>query len=95
MLHVQDMSPLENMHVASSFQIMYGTEKLNFKFVDHLDMDSRNILRASMIDLILGELSALLVWHFICNLRNSVPTAFFMLRLPSLLRSYPTMGPTL
>ncbi|KAK9862181.1 hypothetical protein WJX84_011393 [Apatococcus fuscideae] len=47
-----DMSPLENMHVSSMFRMLHGDEKL--QFAAHLSLESRQLLRASMIDLILG-----------------------------------------
>ena len=48
------MSPLENMHVSSMFRLLYGNQ--NLQFADHLTLESRNLMRASMIDLILGKL---------------------------------------
>ncbi|KAK9862175.1 hypothetical protein WJX84_000227 [Apatococcus fuscideae] len=47
-----DTSPVENMHVSSMFRVLYGKENLHF--AEHLNVDSRNLLRASSIDLILG-----------------------------------------
>ena len=50
----QDISPLENMHVSSMFRLLYGNQYL--QFADRLSLESRNLMRASMIDLILGKL---------------------------------------
>ncbi|KAK9843277.1 hypothetical protein WJX74_009626 [Apatococcus lobatus] len=47
-----DISPLESMHVSNSFQVMYASSGPTF--VDPIAPDARNLLRASIIELILG-----------------------------------------
>lgn len=49
----QDMSPLENMHTSSMFKLLYGTE--NLRFAAHMSIESLNLMRSSVIDLILGK----------------------------------------
>ncbi|KAK9842956.1 hypothetical protein WJX74_004848 [Apatococcus lobatus] len=47
-----DNSPLENMHVSSSFQVMYNSP--GAFFMAPIPRDTRDVLRASLIDLVLG-----------------------------------------
>ena len=50
---LQDISPLENMHVAKSYQVAYANPGANF--AESLTPDAQGMLRANCIELILGE----------------------------------------
>ena len=49
----QDMSPLENMHTSSMFRLLFGSE--NLRFAAHMNCENLNLMRSSIIDLILGK----------------------------------------
>ena len=53
---MQDISPLESMHVSHSFQVAYGARERNWGVKMHPEI--RNVLRASLIELVLGEASS-------------------------------------
>ena len=55
---LQDISPLESMHVSNSFQVMYASSGPTC--MDPVAPDARNLLRASIIELILGRSSPLI-----------------------------------
>ena len=52
-VRTQDISPLENMHVSNTFRVAYTTPGADF--AEALPLETRNVLRASTIELILGE----------------------------------------
>ncbi|KAK9863546.1 hypothetical protein WJX84_008465 [Apatococcus fuscideae] len=47
-----DISPLENMHVSATFQLTYTNKDM--EFMDRTPPEIRNMLRASLIELVLG-----------------------------------------
>ncbi|KAK9868656.1 hypothetical protein WJX84_004455 [Apatococcus fuscideae] len=51
-LTYNDISPLENMHVSNTFRVAYTTPGADF--AEALPLETRNVLRASTIELILG-----------------------------------------
>ncbi|KAK9867764.1 hypothetical protein WJX84_011598 [Apatococcus fuscideae] len=52
-LTYNDISPLENMHVSNTFRVAYTTPGADF--AEALPLETRNVLRASTIELILDE----------------------------------------